>query len=87
MMRVWNEAERRRGHAASRRRHERYLDPPAARGGRGGAPRLAEWGRRIDAGKRVMGWPERAGADPRTQPWPGSKPHGHAGAGVGGSSR
>ena len=29
-----------------------------------------------------MGWPERAGADPRTQPWPGSKPHGHAGAGV-----
>ena len=87
VMRVWNEAERRRRHAASRRRHERYLDPPAARGRRGGAPRLAEWGRRIDAGKRVMGWPERAGADPRTQPWPGSKPHGHAGAGVGGSSR
>ncbi len=83
VMRVWNEAERRRRHAASRRRHERYLDPPAARGRGGGAPRLAEWwGRRIDAGKRVMGWPERAGADPRTQPWPGSKAHGHAGAGV-----
>ena len=62
VMRVWHEAERRRRHAASRRRHERYLDPPAARGRGAGAPRLAEWGRRIDAGKRVNGLARASGS-------------------------
>ncbi len=58
VMRVWIEAERRRRLAASRRRHERYLDR-RRRETEEEERRLAEWGRRIDAGKRVMGWPER----------------------------
>ena len=58
MMRVWIEAERRRRLAAARRRHERYLDR-RRREAEEEERRLAEWGRRIDAGKRVMGWPER----------------------------
>ena len=81
VMRVWNEA---RGGVAGTRRRGGGTSATWTRLRREAEE---EERRRIDAGKRVMGWPERAGADPRTQPWPGSKPHGHAGAGVGGSSR